>query len=483
MKQIISILTACFLAGNAMAQNHEHIHIFRNDTLFHTIKGTEVEAITFNGSDGNYSEMHISRKDGSDTTYPMSAVSNVMFRTTAIPEFHVDLIDYPQWTELQGAKSDVHPATLRMDGNGMYDNLDEQEVEFRGRGNYTWELLKKPYRFKMKKKTSVCGLPKAKTFTLIANYLDCSQMRNAIALWIANYLEMPYTNHCIPVKVYFNGINKGQYMLTEKIGIGGGSVDIDETKGMLFELDSHYDEDFKFFYTFKKGNNATEYKIPVMVKDPDLVELAEDADVPNIINASEYFDLWKADFTEMANAITQRSSSESLSDVIDLNDAVNFFLVNCIANNHELQHPKSIYLYKESLEDDEVYHFGPVWDFDWAFTYIGKEGASARDPLLMYDCNYNGATFFKTLFANKEFRALFKAKFDDFRANGYPKLKEFMEEYANLIEPTSVENGVLWPKDEVTIGSYNFRKNFQTLKSWLDLRINYMVTQRNYGLY
>ena len=43
-------------------------------------------------------------------------------------------------------------------------------------------------------------------------------------LWLANYLEMPFANHCVPVKVYFNGICKGQYMLTEKTGIGSADA-------------------------------------------------------------------------------------------------------------------------------------------------------------------------------------------------------------------------------------------------------------------
>lgn len=484
MKQFISFIAATIVAGSALAQSHEHMHIFRNDHQFHTIKGADVQSISFNGTSGNYTEMLVELINGTTNKYPMSSITNVTWRSTALPEFHVNLIDYPDWTELQGSKSDVRAAKIRMDGNGMYDDLKEQEVEFRGRGNSSWGMKKKPYRFKMKKKASVCGLPKAKTFALIANYLDCSQMRNATALWLANYFGLPYTNHCIPVKVYLNGIDKGQYMLTEKIGIGGGSVDIDETKGMLFELDSYYDEDYKFLYSFKKLFGTTEYKIPVMVKDPDLAELAADPEVTNITDATEYFKLWQEDFSKMADAVTQRSSSKSLSDVIDIEDAVNFFLVNCIANNHEMQHPKSLYIHKKSLDEGEVYHFGPVWDFDWAFTYNGSEGASPTIPLVVSDGDYAGATFFKYLFANKEFRELFKAKFEDFHKNGgYDKLKEFLEQYANLIEPTSVENGVLWPKDGSAIGSYEFRNNFETFKNWIDQRITYMSTHTNFGLY
>lgn len=483
MKSVLSLLTATLLAGTAVAQSHEHIHIFHNTKQFETFKGANVESISFNGARNGYNQIIIKLNDGTTNRYYLSSIDNVMFRTTALPEIHVNLTDYPDWTELQGSKSDVRAATLYMDGNGMYDDIALQDVEFRGRGNSTWGLKKKPYRFKMKKKTSVCGLPKAKSFALIANYLDCSLMRNAIGLWLANYFEMPYANHCVPVKVYLNGINKGQYMLTEKIGIGEGSVNIDETKGMLFELDSYYDEDFKFFYTFTKSNSSTTYRLPVMVKDPDIVELAEDPEVTNITNANEYFDLWKEDFSKMADAITKRAATESLSDVIDLEDAVNFFLVNSIANNHEMNHPKSLYIHKKSLEEGEVYHFGPVWDFDWAFTFNGSESASATIPLVTEDGDCSGATFFKLLFANTEFRKLFKAKYDDFVKNGYPLLKEFMEEYATLIEPTSVENGILWPADGMASGSYNFRNNFEILKKWIDDRINYMSFQSNFGLY
>lgn len=483
MKRLNTILAAAVIAGSAMAQNHEQIHIFRNDKQFNTHKGADIESIAFKGTPGNYSTLLINNADGTTADYSMSVVDSVLFRATGIPEFHVELIDYPYWTELQGAKDDVRAAYISMKGNGMYDDLAKQQVEFRGRGNSTWQMRKKPYRFKMAKKASVCGLPKAKTFALIANNIDCTLMRNTMALWLANYLGMPYSNHCVPVKVYLNGIDKGQYMLTEKIGVGGGSVDIDETTGMLFELDSNYDESFEFRYYFNGNKN-----IPVMVKDPDLEELAADPEVTNITDAKAYFALWQEDFTKMADAVTQRASTESLSDVIDLESAVNFFLVNGLSNNHEMSHPKSLYIHKKSLNEGEVYHFGPVWDFDWAFTFDGAEGASATIPLVYKDGDCAGYTFLKCLFNNQEFRKLYKAKLDEFYTTGYPEMKKYMEEYANLIEPTAVENGVLWPTYDhaswcrVT-GSFEFRKNFETLKQWIDRRLNYMRSDANYGLY
>ena len=480
MKKTVILMISLVLACSALAQGHEHIYIFRNDNSFNTHKGADVSSITFPKS----SSMTISTTNGVAYDYSMDVVDSVVIRTTGIPEIFVTLHDYPSWTELQGAKDVVHEATLYMKGNGMYDDLEEQTVEFRGRGNSTWNMPKKPYRFKMSKKKSVCELPKAKTFALLANFLDGTQMRNAIAMWIGRYLDMPYTNHIIPVQVYLNGNYKGLYTLTEKIGIGGGSVDIEETTGMLFELDTNYDENYKFRYKWKNNTES----IPVMVKDPDLDELAEDAGVPGITDAAAYFSLWQADFTKMADAVTSRKATDTLSDVIDIESLVNYLIVYNICSNRELNHPKSVYIHKNSLDEGELYHFGPIWDFDWAFTFNGNEGAPANVHLVTANGNASGYAFFKLLMSNNEVKTLYKAKFDQFMADGYPQLLEFIEEYTTLAEPAAKENGLLWPSMRYPnsyriTGSFDFRANIATLKKWLSDRIEFISTDQNYGLY
>lgn len=64
----------------------------------------------------------------------------------------------------------------------------------------------------------------------------------------------------------------------------------------------------------------------------------------------------------------------------------------------------------------------------------------------------------------------------------------FMEEYATLIEPSAKENGLLWDDDTSipefkSVSSWEFRNNFNTLKSWLDTRVKYMLDHKNFGLY
>jgi hypothetical protein len=198
-------------------------------------------------------------------------------------------------------------------GYGNYPDVKATAVNIKGRGNSTWGYDKKPYRLKFDKKISLCGMTKAKNYALIANYLDPSLMRNAVALKIAELLGMPYTNHCIPVNLTFNGKYRGSYMLTEKIGFNAASVNVkDESKAILFELDKNYDEPYKF--------TSTRYKLPVMVKDPDFDELAE---ADTTLTAEKRLEEWQADFTQMENGVRLKK----FYDYIDISSAVDYMLV------------------------------------------------------------------------------------------------------------------------------------------------------------
>lgn len=189
----------------------------------------------------------------------------------------------------------------------------------------------------------------------------------------------------------------------------------------------------------------------------------------------------------MADAVTQTPVTCSLSSVIDLDQAASYFLVQCITANREMEHPKSLYMFKESLDD--VYHFGPVWDFDWAYTFHNGETVIPERPLIEKDGKQSGGSFVKLIFANEEFRQIFKAKLDRFITEDYPRLRAYMDEYASLIEPSAKQNGLLWPNNRsssyarVVTSTFNFRQNYTALCDWLDRRISYMQSHPNFGLY
>lgn len=193
------------------------------------------------------------------------------FLLSAIPELTITTTD-PSIAEIP-SKDYYLEGTLAVNGRGGYEDYTGK-TEVKGRGNSTWGYPKKPYRLKLNKKAEICGLGKAKNYVLLANHLDPTLMLNSVAFKIGRLLELPFTNHAIPVDVVLNGIYKGSYLLTEQIEVKENRVDLDENNSVMWELDSYWDDEPKF--------KSTAFNLPVMVKDPDLT--------------TEQFEYWKKDF-------------------------------------------------------------------------------------------------------------------------------------------------------------------------------------------
>ena len=90
---------------------------------------------------------------------------------------------------------------------------------------------------------------------------------NSIPFGTAYLLKLPYSNHIFPVDVTINGQYRGLYILTESLEVGKGRIDIGED-GTLLELDSYYDEKWKFI--------SGKFKLPVMVKYPEEEDMTDE---------------------------------------------------------------------------------------------------------------------------------------------------------------------------------------------------------------
>ena len=135
------------------------------------------------------------------------------FLLSAIPELTITTTD-PSIAEIP-SKDYYLEGTLAVNGRGGYEDYTGK-TEVKGRGNSTWGYPKKPYRLKLNKKAEICGLGKAKNYVLLANHLDPTLMLNSVAFKIGRLLELPFTNHAIPVDVVLNGIYKGSYRCSFK---------------------------------------------------------------------------------------------------------------------------------------------------------------------------------------------------------------------------------------------------------------------------
>lgn len=253
------------------------------------------------------------------------------------------------------------------------------------RGNVSQLMPKKPFAVKLDSKSGVLGMPPHKRWVLLANWVDRTLMRNAIAFETAKYFQDNLSDGLLwnPsgqfVELVYNGVHVGNYYLCEQIKIDENRLDIaepyelpkpgkpdeyngmPETYGYLLECEDGYDEIWKF---------TTKNYIPFLFKDDgndDMVDYAQTlvCGVEDKLYAGNYSEAYKT---------------------LDMTSMIDFLLIQEVMMNGELWHPKSSYMY---INDGKLYA-GPVWDFDWeTIPNISKLNSS-------YDDRYTGDDYIFT---------------------------------------------------------------------------------------
>lgn len=420
MKRIVFIIF--ILSQITVFSQNNVLQIFDN-YKYSPIDWSDIKEIRYNDIQN---DLIIIREDYNSTIISLS--DSIIFQSgKTIPLIEIFTDEY---LEEINSKTEYKKGHLRLNGFGEY--LDEEtDIEIRGRGNSSWTFEKKPYRLKFSKKISLCGLPPAKNFVLLANYMDCSLLQNVLAFKIGKILNLPYTNNAVPVDINFNGIYKGSYLLTNKPGINAGSVEIDENNSVMWELDTNYDESLKFM--------SPRLNLPVMVSDPDIND--------------EEFEYWKNDFIEMERAVCQNKAS----NYIDMEIAAKYLLVYEIMKNDEIGFPKSVKLFKTK---GNKYIFGPIWDFDVAMGKIWLGECYTTEKInnkvwknALFGYLENDSTFQETL---KENLMLIKYQL--------PELLTFIDDYSSKIRPSAIRNQKLYSDYE------DFDQSIEKLKEWLILR-------------
>lgn len=232
----------------------------------------------------------------------------------------------------------------------------------RGNGSRYEAFLKRPYRIKfndgkshhMLKGSPLQSPSKAKKWTLLPNWREKTLMRNNIAFEMSRRLGLSYTPWIQNVDVIVNGEYKGNYQLCDQVTVDPNRVDITElfpddneepfiSGGYLLEITSPGEQ-----YHFSSNRGG----IPVDVKSPDENDIT-----------SQQFSYIRDAFNEMESRLWSSdymNPDEGYRSRLDLESFLRYFLVGEFAGNNDAMW--SLYLYKE--REDDLFHFGPVWDFD-----------------------------------------------------------------------------------------------------------------------
>lgn len=412
-------------------------------------------------------------------------------------------IGYVEGSADHSAKATGSALVVQADGDSVYDGALPQ---IKGRGNYSWTRPQKSYQIKLDKKTSLIDGTKgnkAKTWLLISTYSDPALMRNYISYKLATAMGLAGTPDCEFVDLYYDGAYRGTYLLSEKVEINSGRVDIDEISngstvagesdddiqnhdtvrgtngygmqyqyvrdvqspedisgGYLLELDRAYYGPERSW--FKTGDGAT-----FVLKDP---ENASEVEVRYI---SEY----------MQHIMNHVNEAGQFDQLLDAKTAVGTWLVQTLAGNPDYYRYSSTYFYKKA--GDSKLYSGPVWDMNVAFgIHNAQDGYDFCDPNQMGTSEmvfyYGSADFRKQTrdTFNQEFASLVS---DLLGTTNNGKL-ESIESVGSKLAASQAMNQVLWGvtnERQFPVKQYTFQEAVDYLRDWTASRASYLNSTIN----
>lgn len=265
-------------------------------------------------------------------------------------------------------------------------------TQVKGRGNSTWDTDKKPYQIKLKNKTSLVeGAEKSKTWVLLANAYDPTSLRNKVAFDLADLIGLLGSPQSELVDLYYDGDYRGTYLLSEKVEVGSGRVDIDSlddanedaneniddfdalpvvpttnaygcemqyvdgqkdpediSGGYLLEIDGGYYLGEKSWFKATSG-------LVFVVKSPEYATR----------NEMEYISVQVEEILACANSNSVNpTTGKGLFDYIDKDSFVRYVMFQEWLKNPDMSR-SSMFFYK--MRGDGKLYAGPVWDYDSSF--------------------------------------------------------------------------------------------------------------------
>lgn len=302
---------------------------------------------------------------------------------------------------VDASKSNIATGKLLVvdkDGKTVYDGALTQ---LKARGNTTFtNAEKKSYQIKLDGKSDLiaCG-EKVKTWTLLAGSHDATLMRDKMFKDLAKSLGMPYTASTDWVDLYYDGVYRGTYIVSEKNSVNKTGVNITDMEKAYEACNPGYGENAstalaenKYGQTYQYTTGLTE---PENITGGYLLEL----------NGTKLDDSYNPKYDEASGFITGKGSAmnvkspewcgkdamayiseyyQEFEDAVyaqdadgnytgynaqtgkyyyeycDLNSLVQAYLIQYLSGNSDAFY-SSFFFYKDV---DGLMYAGPVWDME-----------------------------------------------------------------------------------------------------------------------
>lgn len=362
------------------------------------------------------------------------------------------------------SKEDYLKGTIQIDSDDAF-KTDALEMEIRGRGNSTWTNPKKPYRIKMKERTSVLGLRAVKNYVLLAEYTDKSLLRNYAAHTLANHLNLGYKLDMRFVEVYINGRYDGLYFMTEQIkeDKNGLDLDISDTveSGFLVELES---DDRIGAEGLENVGWVRVYDNNFVIKDPDLTDYED----PVRSNKAAYIKHYLEKTFDSFN-------TNEFDKYIQLDAFIDYFVLQELFKNVDVGY-SSVYAYKDT---NGLLFMGPLWDFDIS---LGN-GDYFNSSYQLYRNRYN--TWFNRIINQKRFENLYIARFKEVMDSYLPLLIEEIDLAYEGIKEAAVRNfdrwpilgEYVWPNPQEMVDIKTHKGQVDFIKEYLNKRSTWLINE------
>lgn len=303
-------------------------------------------------------------------------------------------------------------------------------TEIKGRGNSTWTQPKKPYRVKLGKAAALLGLPSSKHWVLLANFLDKSAVRNAVAFEFGTKTSLAWTPKSRFVELVLNGKYVGLYQLVEQIRIDKSRINIDalaetDIVGDALTGGYHIERDARWSAAEEAGFVSTKAQQPFALKDPEVPAPEQLAYIKGYVDQTEA-SIFGAGFKDPATGYAA---------YLDVPSFIDWFLVHEFLRVNDAWY-SSTNMYKPRL--GKLYA-GPLWDFDY----------SMGSPSPSYSMPPTGAwvptrsIWFKRLLEDPVFKAAVGARWAQLRPAA-TALPAYLESQRQLTAAAAANDLKVW---------------------------------------
>ncbi len=338
---------------------------------------------------------------------------------------------------------------------------------FRGRGNSTWQDAKKPFKLKLKTAADLLGMGESSEWALLANSYDVTLLRNRLMSYLGNRLGMEYTPKMTPVDLVVNEKFYGSYVLSELVEIGPNRVDIDVltrednagtavTGGYLVAMSPEWDEDPRDVIRLEGG-------LSFLLDDPSFSSDTEEDNGTTEQRAYIADYLKKLNDAFLGEGLTAEDGTK-LSELMDIESAAKYWLVQEFSANADAYTRDSTYLYKkrDTEEAKGKIYWGPLWDFDIAFARPDTEGFDMTktvwfDRLRAYSPEFQEAVL-------RNWTEMDKALSEILKEGG------LLDTYAEQIRKSREADFILWPHILENPDTGTFDEELTRLRTFLSTR-------------